>query len=83
MAFLGTSKAKIEKEGTRLKLELEQTVLDFAKERNELEVAYQHQVDDMFFYGYRYCMKKHGIIDNIPNIPSDEEDDVVLEEATR
>lgn len=50
----------------------------FAKEKKELEMAYQQQVDDMFFSGYRCCMKKHGIIDNIPSIPSDKEDKVEL-----
>lgn len=78
MAVFGTSKAKIEKEGTRLKLELEQTVVGFAKEIKELEVLYQHRVDDMFFYDYRCCMKKNGITNDIPSIPSDEENDVVL-----
>ncbi|RVW59028.1 hypothetical protein CK203_107801 [Vitis vinifera] len=30
-------------------------------EREEFEADYQKQVDDMFFFGYRCCMKKHGI----------------------
>ena len=83
MAILGTSKAKTEKEGTRLKLELEQTVVGFAKKRKELKVVYQHQVDDMFFYDYWCCMKKHSITNDIPNIPSDEENDVVLGEEAK
>ncbi|RVW19456.1 hypothetical protein CK203_114602 [Vitis vinifera] len=29
--------------------------------REELEADYQKQVDDMYFFGYRCCMKKHGI----------------------
>ena len=41
-------------------------------------MAYQWQVDDMFFYGYRCCMKKHGITDDIPNIPLDDEDKAML-----
>ncbi|RVW84078.1 hypothetical protein CK203_040608 [Vitis vinifera] len=27
----------------------------------ELEADYQKQVDEMYFFGYRCCMKKHGI----------------------
>ena len=37
----------------------------------------------MFFYDYRCCMKKHGITDDIPNIPSDEEDEAKLENDVR
>ncbi|RVW32624.1 hypothetical protein CK203_076493 [Vitis vinifera] len=29
--------------------------------REELEADYQKQVDEMYFFGYRCCMKKHGI----------------------
>ena len=32
----------------------------------------------MFFYGYRCCMKKHRITDDIPSIPFDGDDEVVL-----
>lgn len=46
---------------------------DFVKEKKEFEVAYQKQVDDMFFYEYRCCMRKHGIINDIPSILSDDE----------
>ncbi|RVX04433.1 hypothetical protein CK203_018594 [Vitis vinifera] len=38
-------------------------------EREELEADYQKQVDDMFFFGYRCCMKKHGIKRDVPSIP--------------
>lgn len=34
----------------------------------------------MFFYGYHYCMKKHAITDDIPNIPFDDEDETMLGE---
>lgn len=33
----------------------------FAAQEEELEDEYQKQVDDMIFFGYRCCMKKHGI----------------------
>lgn len=52
----------------------------FAKEKNKLDVPYQQQVDDMFFYDYRCYMRKHGIIDDIPNIPLDEENETILGE---
>ena len=29
----------------------------------------------MFFYGYRCCMKKHGIAHDTPNFPFDDEDE--------
>lgn len=35
-------------------------------------------MDDMFFYDYHCCMKKHGITHDIPSIPSDNDDEVVL-----
>ena len=46
---------------------------EFAVEREELEADYQKQVDDMFFFGYRCCMKKHGIKRNVHSIPPGEE----------
>ncbi|RVW72874.1 hypothetical protein CK203_057176 [Vitis vinifera] len=42
-------------------------------EREKLEADYQKQVDEMFFFGYRCCMKKHGIKRDIPLIPPGEE----------
>ena len=52
----------------------------FAKEKKELEVAYQQQVNAIFFYDYCCYMKKHDIIDDILSIPSDEENEVDLGE---
>ncbi|KAL6331860.1 hypothetical protein AAG906_020207 [Vitis piasezkii] len=46
---------------------------EFAAEREELEADYQKQVDDMFFFGYRCCMKKNGIKRDVPSIPPGEE----------
>ena len=48
LATTKSSKAKVEEESAQLKRKLEQTMFGFAKEK-ELEAAYQHQVDDMFF----------------------------------
>ena len=39
----------------------------FVVQEEELEAKYQKQVDDMFFYGYRCCMKKHGIAQDTPS----------------
>ena len=78
MAVLESSKARTKEKYAQLKLKVKQTVFDFTKEKNELEATYQQQVDYMFFYGYRFCMKKHGITNDVPRIPSDKEDEVVL-----
>ena len=37
----------------------------------------------MFFYDHQCCMKKHGMTNDIPNIPSDEEDEVGLDDGAR
>ncbi|WJZ82811.1 hypothetical protein VitviT2T_002536 [Vitis vinifera] len=79
---LGMSKVKVKEKCIRLKLKLEQIKVGFAKKKKKLEVAYQQQVDDMFFYNYHCCMKKYGITDDIPSIPSDDEDEVVLGDGT-
>ena len=46
----------------------------FATRKKEMEEEYQRQADEMYFFGYHCCMKKHGIMHDIPSIPSDEED---------
>lgn len=45
----------------------------FATHKNELETEYQGQVDEMYFFGYRCCMKKNGIMHDISSLPSDDE----------
>ena len=42
----------------------------FVAQKEELEGEYQKQVDDIFFFGYRCCMKKHGITQDTPRYPS-------------
>ena len=49
---------KIDEEAGRLRQELR---AGFAIQKEELETEYQKQVDNMFFYSYRCCMKKHDI----------------------
>ena len=58
----------------RLSAQKEELEAEFAAEREELEADYQKQVDDMYFFGYRCCMKKHGIKRDVPSIPPDEEE---------
>ncbi|KAL6350513.1 hypothetical protein AAG906_019160 [Vitis piasezkii] len=49
-----------------------------ASQAEDLEADYQKHVDDMFFYGYRCCMKKHDIASDVPNFPFDDEHDEFL-----
>ena len=66
---------KKQKEDLQLRLTMQKEELEreFAAEREELETDYQKQVDDMFFFGYRCCMKKNGIKRDVPSIPPGEE----------
>ena len=41
--------------------------------QKELETEYQRQIDEMYFFDYRCCMKKNGIMHDIPSLPSDDE----------
>ncbi|RVW20973.1 hypothetical protein CK203_112297 [Vitis vinifera] len=43
-------------------------------QKKELKTEYQRQVDEMYFFDYRCCMKKNGIMHGIPSLPSDDED---------
>ena len=58
----------------RLSAQKEELEAEFAAEREELEADYQKQVDDMYFFGYRCCMKKHGIKRDVSSIPPGEEE---------
>ena len=53
----------------RLSSKKEELEAEFVAEREELEADYQKQVDDMYFFGYHCCMKKHGIKRDVPSIP--------------
>ena len=57
-----------------LSTQKEELEVEFAAEREELEADYQKQVDEMYFFGYRCCMKKHGIKRDVPSIPPSEEE---------
>lgn len=41
--------------------------------KKKLETTYHKQVDEIFFYGYSCCIRKHENIDDIISIPSDDE----------
>ena len=58
----------------RLSAQKEELEAEFAAERDELEAEYQKQVDEMYFFGYRCCMKKNGIKRDVPLIPPGEEE---------
>ena len=58
----------------RLSTQKEELEAEFAAEREELEADYQKQVDEMYFFDYRCCMKKHGIKRDVPLILSGEEE---------
>ena len=62
-------KEKIEEETAWLRWELQDLRAGFAAQKKDLEVDYQKQVDDMLFYGYRCCMKKHDIANDTLNFP--------------
>lgn len=47
---------------------MEELQAGFAAQKEELEGEYQKQVDDMFFFDYRCCMKKHDITQIPPGI---------------
>ena len=57
----------------RLTAQKEELESEFAVKSEELEADYQKQVDEMYFFGYRCCMKKHGIKRDVPSIPPSEE----------
>ena len=58
----------------RLSAQNEELESKFAAEREELEADYQKQVDEMYLFNYRYCMKKHGIKWDVPSIPPGEKE---------
>ena len=58
---VGAKCKEAEQENAQLKKEMEELRDGFADQRKELEKEYQKQVDEMYFFGYRCCMKKNGI----------------------
>ncbi|RVW32839.1 hypothetical protein CK203_107196 [Vitis vinifera] len=68
------AEAKIREEFTDARLHEVEGEMAQLREKEELEADYQKQVDEMYFFGYHCCMKKHGIKRDIPSIPPGEED---------
>lgn len=66
----------VEQENVQLKKEIEELRAKFAAQRKELEEEYQKQVDKMYFYDYRCCMKKNDITQDTLPFPSDDEGEV-------
>lgn len=60
---------KAEEENERLRQEMEELRVGFAAQKKELEGEYKKQVDDMFFFNDRYCIKKYGITQETPQLP--------------
>ena len=57
----------------RLSSQKEELEAEFAAQMEKLETDYQMQVDEMYLFGYRCCMKKHGIKRDVHSIPPGEE----------
>ena len=70
-------KKKAEEEAERLRQELQELRVGFVVQKEELEAEYKKQEDNMFFYGYRCCMKKHGIAQDTSKFPSGDEDEAL------
>ena len=68
---------KMESEDLRegMAAQKEEMEVSFAAQKKELEEEYQQQADEMYFFGYRCCMKKNGIMHDTPSFPSDEVDE--------
>lgn len=75
---MAAKKEKTKEKFTRLRQELQDLRARFAAQNEDLETDYQKQVDDMFFYSYQCCIKKHGIANDTPIFPSDDEEDEFL-----
>ena len=72
-----TGKKKTDEKSEQLKQELQELQVGFVVQKEESNAEYHKQVDDMFFYGYRCYMKKHGIVQDTPTFPSNDEDETI------
>ena len=75
---MSTKNEKSKEKTAWLSQKLQDLRARFVDRKEDLEADYQKQVDDMFFYGYRCCMKKHDIANNTPSFSFDDEDDEFL-----
>ncbi|KAL6314406.1 hypothetical protein AAG906_022489 [Vitis piasezkii] len=67
------AEAKSREESMDARLHEAEDEMALLRGMEEFEADYQKQVDDMFFFGYRCCMKKYDIKRDIPSIPPGEE----------
>ena len=74
--YLASEKKQKEDLHLRLIAQREELEAGFVEQRKELETKYQKQVDEMYFFGYRCCIKNNGIKRDIPSIPPSEEDKI-------
>ncbi|KAJ9678368.1 hypothetical protein PVL29_020517 [Vitis rotundifolia] len=70
------AKCQESEENARLRKEIDELRSGLAAQK-ELEEEYQKQVDEMYFVGYRCCMKKNDITRDTPSFSSDDEDDAL------
>nr|CAN60233.1 hypothetical protein VITISV_016497 [Vitis vinifera] len=75
---MAAKKENVEKKVARLRQELQDLHSRFAAQKEDLEANYHKQGDDMFFYGHKYCMKKHRVANGIPSFSSDDNKDEFL-----
>ncbi|RVX21939.1 hypothetical protein CK203_000995 [Vitis vinifera] len=68
------SEAKSREEATDARLHEAEDETTQLRGREKLETEYQKQVDEMYLFDYRCCMKKHGIKRDVPSIPPGEEE---------
>ena len=71
---LAIQKKELEDLRASLAAQKEKMEAGFVAQKKEMEEEYQRQADEMYFFGYRCCMKKNGIMHDILSLPSDEED---------
>lgn len=77
-ATIEAKNEKFKEEAVRLRQELQDIWVGFFAQKEDLEADYQKQVNNMFFYGYQCCMKKHDIANHIPRFPSNDDEDKFL-----
>ena len=67
-----------QKETERLQASLvaqrEEMEAGFVAQKKELETEYQRQVEEMYLFDYRCCMKKNDIMHDVLSLPCDDED---------
>ena len=68
---------KVKDDNKWLRQEMLELRVGFAIQNEELEGEYQKQVNDMFFFDYQCCIKKHGITQDTPNYHLNNKDGAV------